>query len=83
MVNMSVLINDNYMVFNHLDAYHSCMLGHGYFAIPDSLIKKMWIRVKVLFPSFISLTCTSIHVYVKNFPGVVWYWVPGIHCCCD
>ena len=32
--NMALLINDDYIVFNVIYAYHSCMLGEGYFANP-------------------------------------------------
>ena len=65
------LIDDNHMVFNDMDAYHCCMLGCGYFAIPDYLFVKVWIRPIVLFPSFINLASLNISVYAKKNPGVV------------
>ena len=59
---MSLSINDNHTVFNHMDAYYSCMLGCSYFASPDYLTVMVWIRVTALFPFFINLTGTNICV---------------------
>ena len=54
---------------NHIGVCQSCMLGHSYFTLPDYLVVKAWIEDTVLFPSFINLTSTNIHVYPKVFPG--------------
>ena len=61
------------ILFNHLDAYQSCMLGHSYLASPDYLVIKAWIRATVLCPSFIYLTGTIIHMYVHSCLGLVRY----------
>ena len=71
--NMVLVINDNHIVFIHMDTYHSCMLRHSHFASTDYLVIEACIRHVVLFPSFISLTSTNICVYVKIFPGMVGY----------
>ena len=60
--NIAVLIHDNHMGFNHMDAYDSCMLGCSYFASPDYLVVKAWITATVLFPSFINLIDNKISV---------------------
>ena len=65
--NMVLLINDNYVLFSYMNAYHSCMLGHSYFANPDYLVFKAWIRVKILFSIFINLTGTNVCMYVESF----------------
>ena len=78
--NMAIYISDYHIVFSHIDAYHSCMLGHSYIGSPDYLVVKAWIGATVLFPSFINLTCTNIHIYVKVFPEVFEYWGPSIPC---
>ena len=76
MANMAHFISNNHIVFNHMDASHSYMLGYSYFASPDYLVAKAWIRAIILLPSFTYLTCTNTCVYMKIF------WVPGIpyHC---
>ena len=48
--NMSLLIKDSHILFNHMDVYHSCMLRHSYFASPDYLVVKGQIRITVIFP---------------------------------
>ena len=60
--NMALYINENHIVFDHIDAYHSCMRGHSYFA---------WIRAAVIFPSFINLSSACIH-FDLNFSWGSW-----------
>ena len=72
--NISSLINDNQVLFNHMDGYHPYMLGHSYFKHPNYLVEKVWIRVTVLFPSFTDLTGSNVYVSMKIIPGIVRYW---------
>ena len=81
-VNMALLINNNHISFNHMDAYHSCMLGHSYFTSPDYFVVKPCTKGTVLFTSFIKLSGTTISVYVQIIPGVVEYCVQGLPCQC-
>ena len=68
---MAGLITDNYILFNYMGTYYSCMMAHGYFAGPDYLAVKVWVRTTVLFTSFLKLTGTNVCMNVKVFPWIV------------
>ena len=70
-VNIALYINDHHIGFSHIDFYCSCMLGCSYWASPDYLVVKAWIRVTVTFPSFNNLNSSYIWIYVKVFPRVL------------
>ena len=73
--NMAHLINGNGIVFNYVDTYCSFMLGCSYFASPDYLVVKVWIKVMVLFTLFLNPKGTNICISVKI---VFWCsWVLG------
>ena len=40
---MALLINDNHILYCHMEAARSRMLGHSYFSNPDYLVVKAWI----------------------------------------
>ena len=80
--NIALMIKNNLIIFNHMDAYHSYIQGWRYFVSPHYLVSKAWIKATVLFHSLIKLTGTYVSMYMKMFPGVVRYWNSCIpfHC---
>ena len=80
--NMALLISDDHILFNHMHTFCPCMLGCNFFASPDYLVAKMWIKATVLFLSFIILINKNISVQFKIFPEVVGYWAQGISSQC-
>ena len=59
--NMTLLINDNDILFNHMDPFCSFLLRHSYSTTPDYQVVKVWIRATVLFGYWIpGIACQCI-----------------------
>ena len=46
--NMDLYIKVNHILYYHMDAFRSTVLGHTYFIIPDYLVVKVWVRATLL-----------------------------------
>ena len=75
--NIALHISDNHILYYHMDAYRSIMMGHSYFKSPTYLVVQGWIRSKQQDPNDIQLAGAYVHCYTEFFPGVVRYDLGG------
>ena len=68
-VYMALHIDDQHILYYHIDTYRSNMLGCS----PDYLVAQGWITSMLLYPPNIHLTWPNVNCYTKYFPRVVGY----------
>ena len=49
--NVALYIRDNHILYYHIHAFRSAMLGHSYFVGPDYLVVSKWFRATLLLPT--------------------------------
>ena len=79
-VNVAFLINDNHILYDHMDVYHSNMLGKSYFWSAGYSVVHAWITAIILYPCFINITGINIYVQGRILYGVVNHWGSGSPC---
>ena len=71
---MALYVNDSHILYYHMDAVRSSMLGHSYIINPlslDYLIFKGWIGAMLLSPGIILLLGSHVYRYITFLLGVV------------
>ena len=48
---MALYINDQHILYYHIDAYQSLTMGHSYFESSDYLVVQRLIRPTILYPT--------------------------------
>ena len=54
-------INSNYILYYHIDALRSTVIGHSYFISTNYLVGQVWIRALFLSPTNILLVGPNVH----------------------
>ena len=60
---MSLLINDQNLLYFHMDALRSFQLRYHHFASPDSMNAWIWISFMLLHSDYITLAGPSLYIY--------------------
>ena len=71
--NVALYIDDQHILYYHMDAHRSIMMGHSYCQSYCYLVIQGTIRAMLLYPNSIQVAKLHIHHYTKFFPGVVRY----------
>ena len=74
---MALHIDNNHILYYHMDVLWSNILGHSYFASHDYLALQRWIKAMFLYPNNTALEEPNIYHYFKFLPGVISYCNSG------
>ena len=72
--NMALYINDNHILWHHMDAFRLTMLECSYFISPDYLVSDRWIRVMLLFLTTTIVVGPNLYLFIKFLPRVIEYF---------
>ena len=77
---MALALNDNHIIYYHMDEQCSICLSYTYFTGSGYLVVQCWVCATLFHPGMINPTEPMIYCYTKFFEGVMACTPLGFHC---